>query len=137
MHNIKINPFLKWAGSKRLYLEYLSLHIPTNFNKYYEPFLGGGSMFFMIQPEHAILGDISSDLINTYLQVSKNVNPIIRYLNKYSGTKSEFYQVRNNRSKGNIKRAAEFIYIKPAGMVYIVLITKVNLMFHMACRQKK
>lgn len=48
--NIKIYPFLKWAGRKRQLLDEIKLRMPKNFNAYFEPFIGGGALFFELQP---------------------------------------------------------------------------------------
>lgn len=60
-------PFLKWAGGKRQLLPKLLPLVPPNYNRYVEPFLGGGALFFELMPKNAILNDINQALINTYL----------------------------------------------------------------------
>lgn len=63
-------PFLKWPGGKRWLVPTLLTTIrQTEFNTYYEPFLGGGAFFFALNPTRAVLSDINTDLINTYRQV--------------------------------------------------------------------
>ena len=64
-------PFLKWAGGKGQLLNRLSPIIPTEFNDYFEPFLGGGAVFFYLINQNLIqkkayLSDINADLINVY-----------------------------------------------------------------------
>ena len=55
MNNAK--PFLKWAGGKRQLIPELINHIPNEYSKYIEPFLGGGALFFHLLPQKAILSD--------------------------------------------------------------------------------
>src|SRR5664280_2687899 len=61
--------FLRWAGSKRSLLRHVVPVLPAQFNNYWEPFLGSGSLFFTLQPARAFLSDMQPDLIATYLAV--------------------------------------------------------------------
>jgi len=103
--------FLKWAGSKRLILPALVETLPERFARYYEPFLGGGSLFFLLRPRRAVLGDVCSELIETFKAVRDNPSAVVRYLRPLKPDKSTFYRIRANRSAGRFKRAAEFIYL--------------------------
>jgi len=105
------HPFLKWAGSKRYILKHIIGAFPQSFNTYREPFLGGGSLFFFLKPEKAILSDTNEDLINTYLAIRHNVDSVFDYISLLKPNKTTYYKIREKRSKGKLKRAAEFIYI--------------------------
>ncbi|PIP90934.1 MAG: DNA adenine methylase, partial [Bdellovibrionales bacterium CG22_combo_CG10-13_8_21_14_all_38_13] len=59
-------PFLKWAGGKRWLAHRIESLLPEKYNKYIEPFLGGGALFFYLKPYPALLADINPELINTY-----------------------------------------------------------------------
>ena len=61
-----ISPFLKWAGGKRWFADRCLNLIPPNFDRYIEPFLGSGAMFFALRPKRALLSDLNPDLINCY-----------------------------------------------------------------------
>ena len=104
-------PFLRWAGSKRSLIHKFVDVIPTTYNRYYEPFLGSGSLFFLLQPRTAFLSDLCSDLIDTYAALRDNPIAIRRYLSPLTPTKECYYNVRNNRSNGRFRYAAEFIYL--------------------------
>ncbi len=56
-------PILKWAGGKSSLLPVLSKVVPNDFKNYIEPFVGGGAMFFFVQPERGMLGDANGELI--------------------------------------------------------------------------
>lgn len=45
----KIQPFLQWVGGKRKIVDQLIKFIPAKLNNYYEPFLGGGALFFQVR----------------------------------------------------------------------------------------
>lgn len=104
-------PFLRWAGSKRARLQSLLSTLPGKFNTYREPFLGGASLFFLLQPRKAVLSDASGELIESFLAVRDNVSAVLRCLGPLRPRKSIYYRVRNARSSGRFQRAAEFIFL--------------------------
>ncbi|MBI1902152.1 MAG: Dam family site-specific DNA-(adenine-N6)-methyltransferase [Planctomycetia bacterium] len=103
--------FLKWAGSKRSLLPELVPILPTCFRTYREPFLGSGSLFFLLEPERAVLSDSCADLIATFAAVRDNVDAVVQYLRPMRPDRERFYQLRSHPSRGRFKRAAEFIYM--------------------------
>ena len=64
MTTIKMSPVLKWAGGKTQLLEQLTNRIPIKYNRYFEPFIGGGALWLSIAPEHAFINDTNEQLIN-------------------------------------------------------------------------
>ena len=106
-------PFLKWAGGKTQLLSELNDLRPKKFNKYIEPFLGGGAMFFNIKPKKAILSDSNYELINCYITVRDNVEELIKELQVFRNEESFFYKTRsvNLETLSKIERAARFIYL--------------------------
>lgn len=104
-------PFLKWAGSKRRLLTQIVPHLPPSYRRYYEPFLGGGSPFFLLCPRHAELSDACGELIETYKAVRDNSTAVLRYLSPLRPDRDLYYRTRDARSRGRFKRAAEFIYL--------------------------
>jgi DNA adenine methylase len=103
--------FLRWAGSKRLLLPHIVPLLPARYGTYYEPFLGGGSLFFLLQPSKALLSDTCGDLIETFDAVRANVRAVLRHLVPLRPNRSFYYTIRSRRSTGQYKRAAEFIYL--------------------------
>ena len=63
------SPLIKWAGGKRQLLGRIDERMPKKYGKYYEPFLGGGALFFHLQPDNATINDLNPALINLYEQV--------------------------------------------------------------------
>jgi hypothetical protein len=107
-------PFLRWAGSKRGLLSHLVDALPGSFRRYHEPFLGSGSLFFLLQPVEAILSDASTELVETFTAVRDRPELVLRYIADLKVEREFFYRVRANRSLGRYKRAAEFIYLNKA-----------------------
>lgn len=106
----RITPFLKWPGGKQWLVGRLSDLVPEDWT-YYEPFLGGGSLFFASQPEKSLLGDINPDLVEAYRAVRDNPSAVIQHLEKWPNSESEYYKIRGSTFRGRFKRAARFIYL--------------------------
>ncbi len=117
---IKIPTILKWVGGKRRIIDKIERYFPKKIETYYEPFLGGASVFFYIKqkynPKNCILSDLNKDLINVYLAVKNKPKLLIYYLKKYRKLNNEknYYEIRNkfnlNKIRG-VHRAAVFIYL--------------------------
>ena len=90
----KTKPLLKWAGGKGQLLSELSPLLPKKYNKYMEPFFGGGALFFHTQPSDAVIADSNPELVNLYRQVATNVEDVIAHLKAYKNTEDFFYQLR-------------------------------------------
>lgn len=115
-----IPTFLKWAGGKRRILPLIEEFFPQKIERYFEPFLGGGSVFFYIKqkynPSYCIISDSNEDLINTYLHVRDEPKQLMKYLAKFrtEHSKVSYYHVRDlfNKNKfSSLERSAAFIYL--------------------------
>jgi DNA adenine methylase len=105
--------FLRWAGSKQKLIPSLKEYWGSGYNRYFEPFVGSGKLFFSINPERAILSDTNFELVETYLQIKKNPYPVYKILKNFKTTKKEYYRIRaiNPQQLGLNQRAARFIYL--------------------------
>ena len=108
-----IRPFLKWAGGKTQLLSELLSRIPRNFNRYLEPFVGGGALFFALQPRSGTISDSNPELINVYQCLAQDVEQIIYHLRGFKYTEKDYYQIRELRFEDLDKRfaAARTIYL--------------------------
>lgn len=113
INNNSIKPFLKWAGGKRWFVSQYDRFIPKKYNRYLEPFLGSGAVFFHLRPRDAILGDCNKDLIATYTALNKNWELVYRYLKNHqkNHSKEYYYQIRNANIRSEASQAARFIYL--------------------------
>jgi DNA adenine methylase len=111
--SLSTKPFLKWAGGKTQMLNELVPLIPNYTGKYIEPFIGGGALFFALQPDNAIIADSNPELINAYQQLAQNVEKVITQLKRYKNSEEEFYAVRKQNWKRLSKEhaAARTIYL--------------------------
>ena len=115
---VTIQPFLKWAGGKRWLAEgpLSELKSAVKYNRYVEPFLGSGAVFFSFEPPRALLADSNPDLIKTYAAVRdgwRRVSQLIREHHKRH-CKDYYYRMRSSRPKDRFERAANFIYLNRA-----------------------
>lgn len=111
-------PFLKWAGGKRWLAPDVLHFLPKRIEgTYYEPFLGGGAVFFALQELGALagdvlLGDACPEVVEAFTQVRDNVSGLIRDLSGNVADEAEYYYVRDELHPRTAKgRAARTIYL--------------------------
>jgi DNA adenine methylase len=115
--NFSPKPFLKWVGGKTQLLPELTARIPSNFSRHFEPFIGGGALFFHLLPEQAVLIDINQELTNTYRVIKEQIEELIIDLKQHIYEKDYYYQIRNidrteeYKSWSDVKRASRLIYL--------------------------
>lgn len=107
------NPFLKWAGGKQALVGVLTSAFPARFGRYYEPFVGGGSVALTLAHSRAVICDENTWLIDAYLAVRENWRRVADVLDGMVNTKREFLRVRAIRPETLplYERAAHFIYL--------------------------
>ena len=118
-------PFVKWVGGKRGLLEQIIPLFPEEFNNYYEPFVGGGAVFFelfskgLLKDKRVVLSDINKELINSYNIIKNSPFELISKLEEYKKLHSKefYYQIRELDRKDNydklpdLEKAVRFIYL--------------------------
>ncbi len=115
-------PLVKWAGGKRQLVDILFKSTPIEFNDYYEPFVGGGALFFKLYSQNKIkrayLNDYNPDLMNVYAVVKSRPNELIEELKvhgRYPNEKAAYYQIRQNEPEDMVCQAARFVYLNRTG----------------------
>jgi DNA adenine methylase len=106
-------PLLKFSGGKRQLLPEIRKHVPTSFNRYFEPFVGGGAVFFDLLPAVAQISDANAELVNMYEAVRDDVEAVIASLSEHAREHSEehYYSVRTQRPTSQVAVAARMIYL--------------------------
>ncbi|MCC3437571.1 MAG: DNA adenine methylase [Microcoleus sp. PH2017_03_ELD_O_A] len=113
-------PFLKWAGGKTRLIGQYQPYFPKKFTTYYEPFLGGGAVFFYLAQQHpsvqVVLTDINPELINAYRCVRDKVEDLIELLLEHASEHSKdnpayYYSVRSRSYNTDTEKAARLIYL--------------------------
>lgn len=112
-------PFVKWAGGKRQLLPVIANHIPK-FERYFEPFLGGGAVFFSLVSQDRVskwfVSDLNSDLVLSYVTIRDRIRELISALemhstNYFKNPSSYYYKTRESDPKGQIDRVAKLIFL--------------------------
>jgi len=108
-----IVPFLKWAGGKRWLIRSCPSLFDIPFERYFEPFLGSGAVFFYIQPANAILSDSNQALIETYQAIKDDWQKVAGGLKNHqkNHSKDYYYLIRDQKMKSPYERAAKLIYL--------------------------
>jgi DNA adenine methylase len=122
----KSDPFVKWAGGKRKLVSTICNMMPEEFNDYYEPFIGGGALFFtmkLLYPEKKMtINDSNEDLINVYQVIKDNPVELMALINnkykKYRSISEEFYRIRDMDKDiekysqlSDVEKAARFLFL--------------------------
>lgn len=117
-----MKPFVKWAGGKRQIIEELLKYVPKSYNTYFEPFIGGGALFFELAPKRAVINDFNKELIGVYqtLKQKNNHLKLMSLLDEYESNHSEenYYKIRNlDRNKevfnelSKVEKSARVLYL--------------------------
>lgn len=118
----KAKPFLKWVGGKGQLLEQFESLLPKKYNSYFEPFIGGGAVFFSVNPKKAHINDINETLVNTYSYIKNDVEKLIKSLKKLEkefqskddeSRKEFYYSLRekyNSLPQDDFKRSLYFLF---------------------------
>jgi DNA adenine methylase len=108
---------MKWVGGKTQLMSQLLDRIPQDIGTYYEPFAGGGALFFALKPSKAVIGDFNSELIATYAAVRDTLPELIEVLEGHYYEKNYFYSVRaqDPETLSDAESAARTIYLNRTG----------------------
>ncbi|MEO8178076.1 MAG: DNA adenine methylase [Deltaproteobacteria bacterium] len=128
-------PFIKWAGGKRQLLPELRRYVPAHFERYIEPFVGGGALFFELSSRlgsartpRALLADVNERLIRTYQGVRDSVEDVITLLREFKHEEKFYYSVRERAidSQSDAEVAAWLIYLNKIGFNGLYRVNRQN-----------
>ena len=115
--NHLLQPFLKWAGGKRQLLPYIREQVPARFNRYFEPFIGGGAVLFDLQPTKANINDANAELTNCYQVIKDKPDELLEHIVTHENTEEYYYKLRGlDREPGfkdlsDVERASRIIFL--------------------------
>ena len=98
-----ICPFVKWAGGKKQLLPVLVERMPPAYNRYYEPFIGGGALLLCIQPKNAVINDVNRQLLNVYRQLKRDPMGVVERLKLLDGVECDKDHYIEMRARFNRK----------------------------------
>jgi len=112
-------PVLKWAGGKTHLLSQILERLPVRMETYFEPFVGGGAVFFALARQkrfrRAVIADQNEDLVEVYAAIRDDVEAVIRALQLYRYDEEVYYQARAARPQEPARRAARLIFLNKTG----------------------
>ncbi|MBX9703981.1 MAG: Dam family site-specific DNA-(adenine-N6)-methyltransferase [Silvanigrellaceae bacterium] len=116
----RTKPILKWAGGKSSLLAQLIPLFPNKFQRYIEPFCGGGAVFFALDTNLGLpsfINDISKDLYSLYLTIRDQPFDLMRALDYLHTQYSEefYYQVRAYAPETTLDIAARTVFLNKTG----------------------
>lgn len=117
-------PFLHWVGGKGRIKDIILSKFPRYFNRYFEPFLGGGAIYLALKESGfkgiSVLSDLNRNVINIFRIVKENPNKLLERLSSMKDTKEEYLLTREDFNNlepllvlpySDVKRAAMFLYL--------------------------
>lgn len=111
-----MNPVLKYRGGKSREIPRFLQYIPDDFNRYIEPFLGGGAVYFHLEPDNAILNDINDRLITFYQQLRNNYPQMRQQLNElqrqYEANQLTYKQLKVQNPEERVPNDNEDLYYR-------------------------
>lgn len=114
-------PVIKWVGGKRQLMTKIKEYMPREYNNYFEPFIGGGAVFFELKKENSHINDYNPELTNLYEVIKTKPEALIKDLSKHENSSEYYYAMRELDRKPNfkrmskVKRASRFIYLNKTG----------------------
>ncbi len=115
-------PVIKWVGGKHQLLNELKKYMPKNFNTYFEPFIGGGALFFDLKIKKSFINDYNFELINLYKIIKTKPIELIKDLKIHKNNSEYFYKLRKldripsfYKRLSKVKKASRFIYLNKTG----------------------
>lgn len=109
-------PFIRWVGGKSRLLPRILPHVPEAIQDYYEPFVGGGAVFFACAPRvrgQANLSDLNDHLVSAWIAVrdyAEELKPLLEWYCQ-NDSKDFYYEVRDTKPDSSLDKAARFLYL--------------------------
>lgn len=111
--SVSAQPFVKWAGGKQDLLSQITPRFPQKIDRYIEPFVGGGAIFFALNHPKATIADLNWWLIDTYKALRDDWQAVAKELDRFPNTKEDYLRIRaiDPKTQSLLRRAAQFIYL--------------------------
>lgn len=110
-----LSPFLKWAGGKRWFVRHHADLFPATYNRYFEPFLGGGAVYFHLRPQQAVLNDVNPEVIAAYQAIKEHwvaLKKSLAYHQRcHDANYDYYYAVRARTPATLVQQASRMIYL--------------------------
>ena len=107
-----LKPIIKWSGGKSDEIHLFEKYIPTGYDTYLEPFIGGGSLYFYLSPEKAVISDVHEELIDLYSCIGEGkMDDIHDFMENNPNNEETYYKIRDTMNINNkLDNAKRFYY---------------------------
>lgn len=109
-----LKPIIKYRGGKQKEIPDFINRIPQNYHRYFEPFLGGGAVYFHLEPEQAVIGDVNPKLITFYQQLRDNYPLMMQQLDQlqqqYEANQHEYEELKKQYPNERCENRNEALY---------------------------
>ena len=91
-----LTPLIKWSGGKSDEIKMFDKYFPDSYNLYIEPFIGGGSVYFYLNPDNAVINDIHTELIDLYQSIGEgDSDKIYEFMENNPNDEETYYKIRD------------------------------------------
>jgi len=107
-----LKPLIKWSGGKGDEIKQFEKYIPSDYDTYIEPFIGGGAVFFNLAPKKAIISDVHTELVDLYTNIGQgNAAEIYKFMEQSPNDEDTYYNIRDKMVISNsLDNAKRFYY---------------------------
>jgi len=106
-----LKPLIKWSGGKSDEIKMFEKYFPEHYTRYIEPFIGGGSVYFYLNPDNAVIGDVHSELIDLYKSIGDGkAQEIYEFMKQSPNDETTYYKVRDEMDINNTLDSAKRFY---------------------------
>lgn len=109
-----MGPILKYVGGKGSELPIIMKYVPHDYDRYIEPFVGGGALFFHLEPRHAVLGDLNGRLISFYREFRDHFPRLRSQLDslkrEYDAKRKRYLETKARNPDERVRDAGEVLY---------------------------
>jgi len=113
MVNKSLSPIVKWSGGKKEELKNILEHIPEKYNIYLEPFVGGGAVYFNLNPNKSVINDVHKELIDFYQSIKDGkADEIYKFMKEHENDEETYYKVRGYDNSDKLDNAKRFYYLR-------------------------
>jgi DNA adenine methylase len=106
-------PIIKWSGGKKDEIKYIMKYLPKSYDTYLEPFIGGGAVYFHVNPPKAVINDVHTELIDFYRSLKDGyASDIYDFMKDHPNDEKTYYEVRSHKPSNQLENAQRFYYLR-------------------------
>jgi len=113
INNKSLLPLIKWSGGKKDEIKKFIDYIPKTYDTYLEPFIGGGAVYFHINPQKAVINDVHTELVDFYKSIKNGyTDKIYNFMEQHPNQEEIYYKVRSFKPSNQLENAQRFYYLR-------------------------